>query len=142
MKLYTFHIFNAGGQCIFYRDWAREREIKDETTEHKTLFGLFFTMKDFARQLDPTGGAEGDCNFYAFATNNYKLHFFETATGLRLVLTTDARAGDMRPVMKHIYSNIYIDYVVKNPAMEPRKPFSSSAFDSALDNYAAQLASW
>jgi len=42
-------------------------------------------------------------------------------------------------VMKHIYSKIYIDCIVKNPAMEPRKPFTSSAFDSALDNYAAQL---
>ena len=68
MKLFTFYIFNAKGECMHYRNWARERAGGDETTEHKTLFGLFFTLKDFARQLDPTGGEHGACNFYAFTT--------------------------------------------------------------------------
>ena len=84
-------------------------------------------------------GAEGPCNFYAFTTNNYKLHFFETATGLRLLLTTDESAGDLRAFMKHIYSNIYIEYIVKNAALEPMKPFASDAFTAALDAYTALL---
>ena len=76
MKLFTFHIFNARGECVHSRDWARERVVVDEATEHKTLFGLLFALKDFARQLDPTNGEDGPCNFYAFATNVYKLHYF------------------------------------------------------------------
>lgn len=89
--------------------------------------------------LNRRSGAEGPCNFYAFTTNNYKLHFFETATGLRLLLTTDESAGDLRAVMKHIYSNIYIEYIVKNAALEPMKPFASDAFTAALDAYTALL---
>ena len=140
MKLFTFYIFNAKGECMHYRNWARERAGGDETTEHKTLFGLFFTLKDFARQLDPTGGEHGACNFYAFTTNNYKLHYFETATGIRMMLTTDVRAGDLQAIMRHIYANIYVEYVVKNPALSPLEPFESAAFDEALDAYASVLA--
>uniref|UniRef100_A0A6U0AXL5 Trafficking protein particle complex subunit n=1 Tax=Ostreococcus mediterraneus TaxID=1486918 RepID=A0A6U0AXL5_9CHLO len=139
MRLFTFYMFNANGECMYQREWSRERASADEETEHKTLFGLFFTLKDFAKQLDPLGGAEGPCNFYAFTTNNYKLHFFETATGLRLLLTTDESAGDLRAFMKHIYSNIYIEYIVKNAALEPMKPFASDAFTAALDAYTALL---
>ena len=120
MKLFTFHIFNARGECVHSRDWARQRVVVDEATEHKTLFGLFFTLKDFARQLDPTNGEDGPCNFYAFATDVYKLHYFETATGLRFLLTTD---------------------VAKNPALAPTEPFECAAFDRALDAYASALVS-
>ena len=43
------------GECMYQREWSRERASADEETEHKTLFGLFFTLKDFAKQLDPLG---------------------------------------------------------------------------------------
>jgi len=49
--------FRAQGECMYQRDWSRERVSADEETEHKTLFGLFFTLKDFAKQLDPLGYA-------------------------------------------------------------------------------------
>ena len=145
-KLYTFHIFNALGECLYYREWARERPCVDEAIEHKTLFGLFFTMKDFSRQLDPTKTPESDAakggnNFYAFTTNNYKLHYFETASGLRFLLTTDPGAGDFRTIMHNIYLNLYVEYIVKNPSFEARKPFSSAAFDEALDAFAGALVS-
>jgi len=141
MKLFTFHIFNARGECVHSRDWARERVVVDEATEHKTLFGLLFALKDFARQLDPTNGEDGPCNFYAFATNVYKLHYFETATGLRFLLTTDVAAGDLRSMMRHIYSNLFVEYVAKNPALAPTEPFECAAFDRALDAYASALVS-
>ena len=141
MRLYTFHMFNARGECIHSRTWHRERESADENTECKTLFGLFFTMKDFARQMDPRRGEEdGGCNFYAYATNDYKLHYFETATGLLMTLTTDVNAGDLRAVMRHVYSNIYVEHVVKNPGLAPSEVFESAAFDQALDEYASVMA--
>ena len=139
MRLYTFHMFNARGECMYERNWSRERPCADVATEHKTLFGLFYTMKDFVRQLDPMNGEGGGCNFYAFTTNNYKLHYFETATGLRMTLTTDVSAGDLRAVMRHVYANIYVEHVVKNPRLVPSEPFDATAFDAALDAYAGIL---
>ena len=78
MRLFTFYMFNANvsvmiahalrvcthhaimftrtqGECMYQREWSRERASADEETEHKTMFGLFFTLKDFAKQLDPLG---------------------------------------------------------------------------------------
>ena len=40
----------------------------------------------------------------------------------------------------YIYANIYVEYVVKNPALSPLEPFESAAFDEALDAYASVLA--
>jgi len=41
--------------------------------------------------------------------------------------------------MKHIYSVIYIEYVVRNVSLQPMKPFASNAFEAALDAYVTAL---
>lgn len=42
---------------------------------------------------------------------------------VQIVLLTDPRMGDLSEALKYIYSNIYVEYVVKNPLYTPDKPF-------------------
>ncbi len=42
---------------------------------------------------------------------------------VQLILITDPRMGDLREALKYIYSNIYVEYVVKNPLYTPGQPF-------------------
>ena len=45
-------------------------------------------------------------------------------------------------MMRHIYSNLFVEYVAKNPALAPTEPFECAyAFDRALDAYASALVS-
>jgi len=92
------------------------------------------------------------CTFHSFRTNNYKLHFLESPSGLKvqgvapfkagalaahtislskrawscgpqIVLNTGAEAGDMRDHLNYIYGAIYVECVLKNPAYTPGRPF-------------------
>lgn len=76
-----------------------------------------------------------------FITDSYALHYFETPTGLRFVLTTSTDFGqlDVSKHLSHIYASIYVQYVVKNPLYTPFTPISIPVFSSKLDEYIRQL---
>uniref|UniRef100_A0A8C3CHC2 Trafficking protein particle complex subunit n=1 Tax=Cairina moschata TaxID=8855 RepID=A0A8C3CHC2_CAIMO len=44
--------------------------------------------------------------FLSFHTSKYRLHYYETPTGLRLVLNTDLSVASAREALHHIYSNV------------------------------------
>lgn len=48
--------------------------------------------------------------FKFYKTNQYKLHFYETPTGLKLILTTSPEVGDIEAALKQIYSMSCRDY--------------------------------
>ena len=77
--------------------------------------------------------------FYACSTNAYKLHYFETASGLRFVLTTDLAAADMREVLRHIYSQIFVEYLTKNPLYSHGEQISCPLFTQSLERYMSSV---
>ena len=46
------------------------------------------------------------CSFYAFRASNYKLHFLESPSGLKMVLNSDQDAGDLREHLQAIYLQV------------------------------------
>lgn len=54
-------------------------------------------------------GGEDDA-FISYRTGQYKLHFYETASNLRLVMLTDTSAPSMRNVLHQIYINLWVEY--------------------------------
>jgi len=100
------------------------------------MFGFLFSLKQLVGKMSPRRGG----GFYACSTNAYRLHYFETASGLRFVLTTDLATGDMREVLRYIYAQIYVECLVKNPLYQPGEPISCTLFTQTLERYMASFA--
>ena len=93
------------------------------------------TSSCLVASLSPKKGG----GFYACSTSAYKLHYFETASGLRFVMTTDLAMADMRDVLRYIYSNFYVECLVKNPLWRPGEPITCPNFTKSLERYVATL---
>ncbi|KAF2578324.1 hypothetical protein F2Q68_00006762 [Brassica cretica] len=78
------------------------------------------------------------CSFHSFRTNTYKLSFMETPSGIKIILVTHPKTGDLRESLKYIYG-LYVEYVVKNPIYNPGSPIKSELFNTALDQYVRSI---
>ncbi|KAL5004168.1 hypothetical protein ScPMuIL_017624 [Solemya velum] len=126
-------ILVRNGTCLYYTEWNRKTHLsmsKDE--EFKLMYGMIFSIKSFVSRISPYDLKDG---FLNFKTSKYKLHFYETPSGLKLVMNTDLTAGNIRDVLHQIYSNIYVEYIVKNPMCELGVPIKSELFKTKLDDY-------
>jgi len=112
--IYNFYIFNKSGICIYYEEWNRKLPARNLEEEQKLMYGFLWSLKSFVQKSSPNPEQEKS-GFNYYKTNAYKLHFFETPTNFKFVITTDPDVGDMREVLKNIYRNIFVEYVVKNP---------------------------
>lgn len=54
-------------------------------------------------------GGEDDA-FVSYRTAHYKLHYYETASNLRMVMLTDPATMSMRNVLHQIYINLWVEY--------------------------------
>lgn len=117
-------------ECIYSRTWlpppappsqssadglhnppqSQTLSAKSSSDNAKLIFGTVFSLRNMVRKL----GGDDDA-FISFRTAQYKLHYYETASNLRLVMLTDTSTLSMRNVLHQIYINLWVEYVVKNP---------------------------
>ncbi|KAJ2741628.1 TRAPP complex subunit bet5 [Coemansia sp. BCRC 34301] len=119
--------------------------------EAKLVYGVAFSTRNIVNKLNSKdgGGAPqqgGNLGgFMSFATNTYRLHYYESPTGVKFILTTDVAAVSMQPVLEMIYRNIYVEYVVKNPLfnVDPHisSPIENDYFRAVLNNYIREISS-
>ncbi|KAJ0399797.1 hypothetical protein P43SY_002942 [Pythium insidiosum] len=127
--IFSISIYSRSGSCLFHEKWnvANTKAItyEDPEEEKRLLFGLIFSLKEFVFKVTPSSTQVGDHHdptpspasegLQRFQTNSYTCHHYETPSGLRFILMTDNHAGDLSSVLRHIYSQLYLDYVVNNP---------------------------
>ncbi|KAG6742264.1 hypothetical protein POTOM_055554 [Populus tomentosa] len=128
---HMMYVFNRNGVCLLYREWNRPLHTLNAQQDHKLMFGLLFSLKSLTAKMDPTSMDKGNlgvpqlpgqgCSFHSFRTNTYKLSFMETPSGIKIILITHPKTGDLRESLKYIY-NLYVEYVVKNPIYTPGAP--------------------
>ncbi|KAJ1621266.1 trafficking protein particle complex subunit 1 [Pavlovales sp. CCMP2436] len=135
--IYNIYIYNKHGVCLLYHEWKRANRSADSAAaDQKLMFGFLFSLKQIVSKLTPDNGMPG---FHSCSTNKFKLNYYETATGLRFILNTDPQSGDMRECLRHIYSNVYVEFASKNPLYKLGEPLNNELFVAALDKYARSL---
>ena len=61
---------------------------------------MLYSLKDFTKRISPVPIKDG---FHHFITGSYKLNFFETLSGLKIVLTTDVNVGDIQQDLRDLH---------------------------------------
>ncbi|XP_012714575.2 trafficking protein particle complex subunit 1 [Fundulus heteroclitus] len=137
MTVHNLYIFDRTGSCLFYNEWNRKKQAgisKDE--EFKLMYGMLFSIRSFVSKMSPQDMKDG---FLSFQTSKYRLHYYETASGLMFVMNTDLSVSNARDTLQHIYSNLYVELIVKNPLCPSSQTLDSELFSSRLDSFIRSL---
>mmetsp|Transcript_110193 Transcript_110193/g.311582 ORF Transcript_110193/g.311582 Transcript_110193/m.311582 type:complete len:144 (+) Transcript_110193:114-545(+) len=130
--IYNFYIFGRGRKLLCREEFNRTRQCTDIAEETKLISGVILTLTSFARQIGPPK----TLNFVSYSTPQYKLHAFESASGYRLVLTTDPGVPNQQDCLRHIYADLFVEHVVKNPLYTFGEDISScTTFLTKLDSF-------
>ncbi|XP_038051214.1 trafficking protein particle complex subunit 1-like [Patiria miniata] len=137
MTIYNLYIFDRNGVCLFYQEWTREKHPgMSQEEEFKLMYGMIFSIKSFVSRMAPVDFKDG---FSSFCTSSYKLHFHETASGLKFVMNTSLNVGSIHDELQHIYSAIFVEHVVRNPLSKLGQAIDSQLFKTKLDSYVRGL---
>ncbi|KAK2886049.1 hypothetical protein QQF64_020168 [Cirrhinus molitorella] len=137
MTVHNLYIFDRNGACLHYSEWNRKKQAgisKEE--EFKLMYGMLFSIRSFVSKMSPVDMKDG---FLAFQTSRYKLHYYETPTGIKLVMNTDLGVPNCRDTLQQIYSTLYVEYIVKNPLCVLGESLQSDLFCSKLDSFIRAL---
>lgn len=139
MAVYNMYIFNRKGICLYYKEWRKCAPNRQNDAEKERLvFGMLYSLNEIAGKMASEKSGDG---MMVVKTNNFTLHQFATASGLRFVLYTDLNVGNLRMNLYHIYSMIFVECVVKSPLWSPlsQDRIDSPLFDKQLSTYVESL---
>ncbi|MBN3306938.1 TPPC1 protein, partial [Amia calva] len=137
MTVHNLYIFDRCGTCLHYSEWNRKKQAgisKDQ--ECKLMYGMLFSIRSFVGKMSPVDMKDG---FLSFQTSRYKLHYYETPTGVKVVMNTDLGVPNCRDILHQIYSTLFVELVVRNPLCDPSAPLQSELFSSRLDAFIRAL---
>jgi hypothetical protein len=138
MVLYSCHIFDRQGQCIYHKEWNQKYKKSEQQLEeeYKLIYGMIFSLKQFVSGMAPKEG-EG---LSSYKTNTYKLHFYESPTGFKFIIITDPNVGQITDHLKHIYRKIFVEYAATNALHKTNGKIEGYLFTQNLQEYVAQWA--
>ena len=132
--IYNLYVYNRRGKCLYYREWYRPLNTlsDDPDEERKLMFGMVFALKELTSQMSSVPG-----EFRTMKTNSFTLHHFQSASGIMFVVNSDQDTGDLSESLQHIYSNIFVGCVTRNPLYKyvPDEPIQSVLFERRLEEY-------
>ncbi|KAM9834713.1 trafficking protein particle complex subunit 1 isoform X2 [Syngnathus typhle] len=123
MTVHNLYIFDRNGKCLYYNEWNRKKQAgisKEE--EYKLMYGMLFSIRSFVSKMSPLDSKEG---FQSFQTSRYRLHYYETPSGLKFVMNTDL--------------SLYVENIVKNPTCVLGNTLDSDLFSTRLDAFIRAL---
>jgi len=139
--LYNLYVFNKRGVNVYYREWSRPQNTleHDAAEEKRLMFGMSYSLQQMMAKL--SGAPDVGEKYLTLGTDSYTMHCFVSASGLRFILNSDRGKGDMQQLMKRLFSEIFVEYVVGNPDYNPLSsdPIDLPAFDIGVENLLASF---
>jgi len=130
MTIHNLYIFDRGGTLVFYGEWNRKKlATMSKEEEGKLMYGMLFSLRSFVEKISPLDVRD---NSFCYRTSKYKLNYYETPSGLKLVMNTDHGAA-AKDLLKTIYQQVYVEFVSKNPLCVPGEYITSELFAQKLD---------
>lgn len=128
--IYSFWLFDRHSECIYRREWyavpgAKKQALNSDTA--KLVFGIVISLRNITRRLSTQD------HFNTYSTSQYKLHYYESPSNIKMVLLTDPKVPSSVLALQQIYSNLYVEYVVKNP-LSPLNHSGGAGVDNEIFN--------
>ncbi|KAB0348852.1 hypothetical protein FD755_017386 [Muntiacus reevesi] len=93
------------------------------SNEKLMLASMFHSLFAIGSQLSPEQGSSG---IEMLETDTFKLHCFQTLTGIKFVVLADPRQAGIDSLLRKIYE-IYSDFALKNPFYSLEMPIRGKA---------------
>jgi len=101
---------------------------KTTTNEKIVLASMFVPFFALAVQLSPEQGSSG---IQELETDTFKLHCFQTVTGVKFLVVCDPKQMGVDQLLDKIYE-LYADFALKNPFYSLEMPIRADLFDQNL----------
>ncbi|XP_039577684.1 trafficking protein particle complex subunit 4 [Passer montanus] len=98
------------------------------SNEKLMLASMFHSLFAIGSQLSPEVGSSG---IEMLETDTFKLHCFQTLTGIKFIVLADPRQTGIDALLRKIYE-IYSDFALKNPFYSLEMPIRCELFDQNL----------
>jgi hypothetical protein len=95
--------------------------------EAKLVYGVIISLRNMVKKLSgrciftsiPFHSHLIPCirdeQFTSYRTSAYRLHLYETISGYKFVMLSDAATDGLRFILRQIYNGPFLDFVVRNP---------------------------
>ncbi|KAG2470242.1 TPPC4 protein, partial [Polypterus senegalus] len=98
------------------------------SNEKLMLASMFHSLFAIGSQLSPEEKSSG---IEMLETDTFKLHCFQTLTGIKFIILADPRQAGIDSLLRKIYE-IYSDFALKNPFYSLEMPIRCELFDQNL----------
>eukprot|EP00835_Amoeboradix_gromovi_P004454 NODE_347_length_10448_cov_0.163687.p8 type:complete len:168 gc:universal NODE_347_length_10448_cov_0.163687:6517-6014(-) len=133
-----FHLFIYDRHCapVFTKKYFNGEYAVNESDLQKLIFGLVVSLKNTMKKLNS--------EYICHSTDTFKLHYFETPTGYKFVLTTSpsefftvspsssTTEPSLRASLQYIYTHYFMPFVILNPQQKLSTPTISMKERKAL----------
>ncbi|KAM6295786.1 trafficking protein particle complex subunit 4 isoform 4-T4 [Aegotheles albertisi] len=148
MAIFSVYVVNKAGGLIYQLDHYAPRADTEKTFSfpldlvlrpHDERVVVAFGQRDGIRvghAVLAINGTEVNGRFTAdgkdmLETDTFKLHCFQTLTGIKFVVLADPRQAGIDSLLRKIYE-IYSDFALKNPFYSLEMPIRCELFDQNL----------
>jgi len=98
------------------------------TNEKIVLASIFYPLYALAVQLSPEQGSSG---IKEIETDTFKLHCYQTLTGVKFVVIADRAQAGVDQLLERIHE-LYADFALKNPFYSLEMPIRADLFEESL----------
>lgn len=114
MTIFSFSIFDRHCSCIYNRDFQHDTTNKsNQSNSSQLLFGILYSLKTISLKLIDLEDSLPN-TLKSFTLGQYRVHYFESLTGLKFILVSDLAIDNLQSVLWELYSKYYLKNVVQN----------------------------